>query len=68
MVSAGTNPTLQKKIERLERQHEAANTFELVAAEWYGAKSGKWSEGYAHHVKSLLDNDINKYIGTLPIK
>lgn len=68
LVQAGTSPTLQKKLDRLDRQHEAANTFALVAAEWYEAKSSAWSKGYSHHVKTILDNDLNKFIGNLPIK
>lgn len=68
LVKEGSNPTQQKKAERLQRKHENANTFEAVAAEWYEAKSGGWSAGYANHVKVIIKNDINKFIGTLPIK
>lgn len=68
LVKAGTNPTHQRKVEQLARQHDAASTFESVANEWYAKKSGGWSEGYANSVKVILTNDINRYIGCLPIK
>ncbi|MCX7143979.1 MAG: integrase arm-type DNA-binding domain-containing protein [Proteobacteria bacterium] len=68
LVKAGINPAQNRKIVLLQRKHEAATTFEAVAAEWYAAKSGNWSTGYAHHVKTVIDEDINKFIGALPIK
>jgi integrase len=68
LVKAGINPTLQRKAEKATRQYESANTFAAVADEWYAAKSGSWSEGYANHVKVILANDVNRYIGNLPIK
>jgi integrase len=68
LVREGINPTQQKKADRLQKQYEAASTFSAVADEWYAAKSGNWSDGYARHVKVLLDTDINRHIGTQPIK
>ncbi|MCX7167763.1 MAG: tyrosine-type recombinase/integrase [Rhodocyclales bacterium] len=68
LVKAGINPTQQRKAEYATKRYEAANTFALVAQEWYAAKSGSWSSGYAAHVKVILDKDINPYIGSLPIK
>ena len=68
LVIAGINPAHHRKVALLQRKHEAATTFEAVANEWYAAKSGKWSDGYAHSVKTIIDEDINKFIGSLPIK
>ncbi len=68
LVRAGNNPTIQKKAEQAAKRYESANTFAAVAQEWYEAKSGKWSDGYGNHVKVILANDINRYIGDLPIK
>jgi len=68
LVKAGINPTLQRKAEKATRQYESANTFAAVAEEWYAAKSGSWSEGYANHITVILANDINRFIGNLPIK
>ena len=68
LVKEGVNLSARKKTEKIERQHDAANTFAVVADEWYSAKSGNWSKGYANHVKVILANDINRHIGGLPIK
>ena len=68
LVKEGVNPTIQKKADLAVRQYESANTFAAVAQEWYDLKSKPWSEGYANHVKVILTNDINRFIGNLPIK
>lgn len=68
LVKTGVNPTSRRKAEKITQQYENANTFELVADEWFAAKSGKWSSGYANQVRTILKNDLNKYIGALPIK
>lgn len=68
LVKQGINPTHQRKLDETTRKYERATTFEAVAAEWYGAKSGAWSVGYAGHVDTILKNDINPRIGALPIK
>ncbi len=68
LVKQGINPTHQRKIDEITRKYERATTFEAVAAEWYEAKSGAWSVGYAGHVDTILKKDINPRIGALPIK
>ncbi len=68
LVKAEINPAHHRKVALQQRRHEAATTFEAVAAEWYATKSGKWSAGYAHSVKTIIQKDINKFIGAHPIK
>jgi len=68
LVKAGINPAHNRKATLLQRKHEAATTFEAVAGEWYAANASKWSAGYSHSVKTIIDDDINKFIGALPIK
>jgi integrase len=67
LVKDGINPVLHRKQERLTLQYEAAQTFKAVAEEWFRDKSPKWSEGYRHHVQTILDKDLNPRIGDLPI-
>ena len=68
LVKAGINPAHNRKVALLQRKQEAATTFESIASEWFAAKSGKWSAGYAHSVKTIIEQDLNKFIGSLPIK
>ena len=76
LVKQGINPAQQRKLNKIAKQYERATTFEAVAAEWYegakakpSVKTGRtWSTGYAGHIDTLLKNDINPHIGSLPIK
>ncbi|MGC2457664.1 MAG: integrase arm-type DNA-binding domain-containing protein [Gallionellaceae bacterium] len=76
LVKQGINPAQQRKLNKIAKQYERATTFEAIAAEWYAAvkekpsaKTGRpWSTGYAGHIDTLLKNDINPHIGSLPIK
>ena len=68
LVKQGINPTHQRRLDEMARQHERATTFEAVADEWYKEVSGAWSVGYAGHVATILKKDINPRIGALPIK
>ena len=76
LVQQGINPAHQRKIDKTAKQYERATTFKAVATEWYeaakakpSAKTGRsWSSGYAGHIDTILRNDINPHIGSLPIK
>lgn len=76
LVKQGINPSQQRKSDKIAKQYERATTFELVAAEWFeiarlrpSAKTGRtWSSGYSSQLDTLLKNDINPHIGSLPIK
>lgn len=67
LVKYGISPVLHRQQEQLTRQYEAAQTFAAVAGEWYKDKSPRWSAGYAHHVRTVLEKDVNPRIGALPI-
>ena len=70
LVRQGINPNLQRKQDKVRRQHEHANTFAMVADEWYEEKSNAkgWSQGYAHHVKTIIEKDLKPLLGSFPIK
>ncbi len=67
-VKQGLNPTEAKKIERLARMDENANTFESVAREWIADNKKHWSERYAKQVEGNLEKDVFPTIGAFPIR
>lgn len=67
LVKQGINPTQARKLKKLEVQYENAQTFKAVADEWFNDKSGAWSAGYRHSVRTILDKDLYPHIGGLPI-
>lgn len=64
----GMNPTDVKKIERLAKMDENANTFESVAREWIAENKKHWSERYAKQVEDNLKKDVFPTIGAYPIR
>jgi integrase len=64
----GMNPTDVKKIERLGKMDENANTFESVAREWIAENKKHWSERYAKQVEDNLEKDVFPTIGAYPIR
>jgi integrase len=68
LVKQGINPTLARKMKKLEVQYENAQTFKAVAEEWFAAKSKPWSAGYRQSIRTILDSDLYPVLGALPIK
>lgn len=68
LVKQGINPSHHRQQAKQATMNEAANTFDHVANEWYASRSGEWSKGYAHHVRTILDKDILPRIGKTPLR
>lgn len=61
------DPSAKKKLDRIQRRLESANTFEKVAREWHEAKKGDWQPRYACTIINRLETDVFPEIGSLPI-
>lgn len=68
LVKLGISPALDRQQKNAVRRYEHAMTFSAVADEWFADKSPKWSAGYKHHVRTILDQDLIPHLGKLPIK
>lgn len=66
-VAIGIDPAAQRKAAKLATQERRANSFEVLAREWYELKAPEWSEGHQSRVLRLLEKDLFPYIGKLPI-
>ena len=68
LVSNGTDPQQAKREERLVKEQEATNTFEIIAREWFDMKKAEWSEANAIQTIKRLEKDVFPIIGKYPIK
>jgi integrase len=68
LIDQGINPTQERKLAKVKRQHENATTFQSVAEEWFANIHKKWTPEYAFKVKALLNRDVHPRLGDLPIK
>lgn len=67
LVKKGIHPSHQRRLDRLVRAGEMADTFESVAREWL-LRNSDWSANYARQVKARLEGDVFPKIGRLPVK
>ena len=62
-LDKGLDPARSKRLEKLQN----ANTFELVAKEWFDKEREKWSDGHSKKVWLSLEQDVLPFIGDDPI-
>ena len=67
IVDAGKHPTREKKIQKLRRAHDCANTFEKIARRWLDMKEESLNEKYAIQCLSRLEQHVFPKIGDLPV-
>lgn len=68
MVSEGKDPLLEKKKLKAMVEKDNANTFKVIAVEWYENRKDIWKQRYADEVIKRLEEDIFPQIGDIPIK
>lgn len=67
LVAAGIDPGENRKAQRQAKTDQAANSFEVVAREWYAKYEPTWTEGHSSKIISRLERDIFPWIGARPI-
>lgn len=68
LVKEGIHPAQHRRAARLVAADLAANTFEAVAREWIEQQRNDWTPYYLNQVTSVLEQDVFKRIGGLPIR
>jgi integrase len=66
-VAAGIDPGEHRKAQKAAREARGANTFEVVAREWYAKHSTNWAESHASKIIARLERDVFPWIGSRPI-
>ena len=68
MVAGGTDPSYQRKVNKLQKTEDRENTFKVVAEEWLSSHKNNWTENYQKSVNHKLQNCLYPYIGGEPIR
>ncbi|TAK90270.1 MAG: DUF4102 domain-containing protein [Burkholderiaceae bacterium] len=66
-LSNGTDPGENRKAQKLARADLAANSFEVVAREWFAKFEPKWTAGHSSKIIARLERDLFPWIGAKPI-
>jgi integrase len=67
LVAAGVDPSVHRQATKAAKEAENANTFEVVAREWFGKQSATWASSHADKVLARLENDLFPYLGKRPV-
>lgn len=67
LKASGADPVQVKKAQKATRQQMSANTFEVIAREWFERQKPTWVESHATRVISRLQTDVFPWIGLRPV-
>lgn len=67
LLQAGVDPAKERKAIKAAAKIAAANTFQVVANEWYGKQKHTWAESHATDVRRRLEANLYPSLGKRPI-
>jgi len=67
LLANGTDPNEHRKARKAAKDDQAANSFEVVAREWFAKHSPNWAANHANRIIRRLERDIFPWIGGKPI-
>jgi integrase len=67
LIADGVDPSLHRQAKKKATEVKAANSFEVVAREWFGRYSANWAQSHSKTVMRRLERDIFPWLGSRPI-
>ena len=67
LIAEGIDPGENRKAQKATKQDRAANSFEVVAREWYAKHAPNWAEHHGDRIIRRFERDIFPLIGGRPI-
>ena len=67
LLATGVDPGVNRKAINSSRVDRAANSFEVVAREWYAKYSPGWAVSHSSRIGRVFERDIFPWIGARPI-
>jgi integrase len=67
LLADGTDPSENRKAMKSARADKAANSFEVVAREWFAKYSPTWAANHSDRIIRRFESDIFPWIGGRPI-
>lgn len=66
-IANGIDPALVRKAQKQATGERIANSFEVIAREWYGKHATKWVSGHSDKIIRRFERDIFPWHGDKPI-
>ena len=67
LLADGIDPSEHRKAHKSARANRAANSFEIVAREWFAKYSTRWATNHGGRIVQRFERDIFPWIGGRPI-
>jgi integrase len=67
LLANGVDPSENRKAIKAAKTERGANSFEIIAREWFAKNSTSWSENHSSRIIQRLERDIFPWIGSRPI-
>lgn len=67
LLAAGTDPGEHRKAEKAAGMERAANSFEVVAREWFRVRCSDLAASYREKIIARLENDVFPWLGGMPV-
>lgn len=67
LLAAGVDPSANKKASKAAQGERAANSFEIVAREWFDKHTPSWKENHSSKIIRRLEVDIFPWLGACPV-
>ena len=67
LLANGIDPGVHRKVMESARTDRAANSFEVIAREWFAKHSTNWAASHSEKIIQRLEKDIFPWLGGRPI-
>jgi integrase len=67
LLAQGIDPGASRKAHRAAKQGSAANSFEVIAREWFVKFSHEWAASHSDKIIKRLEKDVFPWMGNRPI-
>lgn len=67
LLAEGVDPGENRKAQKLAQEDKAANSFEVVAREWFAKYSATWAENHSDRIIRRFERDVFPWVGEKPI-
>ena len=67
LLAAGIDPGETRKALKAAKEDQAANSFEVVAREWYAKHAPTWAPSHADRILRRFERDMFPWIGGKPM-
>lgn len=63
LLADGIDPGENRKVQKAAKVERAANSFEVIAREWYAKQLPAWATSHAEKIIARLQNDVFPWLG-----